>query len=201
MRTLKMAAVAVALAATMVPSPPSSASTGEPPAPTAVSPRLAVWSASGSARAAGAESTDRRAVVALAPPAWSRSIPAAVAAPPPATTPKPSSRTRPPAKPVTTGPTSTRVTGSLGATLACIRAHESDTAGGYHATNGTHWGAYQFAPSTWDNTARHAGRLDLVGVRPDRASPADQDAMAVALLTWPGVGGLRHWTDGKHRCG
>lgn len=86
-------------------------------------------------------------------------------------------------------------------TLACIRAHESDTAGGYHASNGTHFGAYQFAQSTWNATARHAGRLDLVGVRPDHATPADQDAMAMALLTWPGAGGIRHWTDGQRRCG
>jgi hypothetical protein len=49
-----------------------------------------------------------------------------------------------------------------------------------------YYGAYQFAISTWDNTARYAGRPDLVGVRPDRAAPGDQDAMATALYRWQG---------------
>ncbi len=70
--------------------------------------------------------------------------------------------------------------------LACLRRRESG--GNYQAVSSTglYFGAYQFMISTWDNTARHAGRGDLVGVRPDRAAPADQDAMALALYRWQG---------------
>lgn len=76
--------------------------------------------------------------------------------------------------------------------LACTRAHESDTAGGYQATDAAHpgaevnSGAYQFSQATWDATARHAGRPDLIGIRPDRALPADQDALAADLYRWQG---------------
>jgi len=72
--------------------------------------------------------------------------------------------------------------------LVCTRAHESDTAGGYRAVSpgGTYRGAYQFLPSTWDNTARHAGRPDLVGVDPAAAAPADQDLLAYDLYRWQG---------------
>ena len=73
------------------------------------------------------------------------------------------------------------------ALLSCIRQRESR--GIYTAVNAAgYYGAYQFHPATWDNVARHAGRPDLVGVRPDRAAPADQDAMALALLRWQGAG-------------
>ena len=60
---------------------------------------------------------------------------------------------------------------------------------GYAAVNpsGTYRGAYQFSRSTWDNTARYVGRLDLVGVDPAQASVADQDALAWALYQWQGA--------------
>ena len=72
--------------------------------------------------------------------------------------------------------------------LACIRANESDTAGGYSAVSpgGTYLGAYQFLQTTWDTTAAHADRHDLVGIDPSTVSPADQDAMAEHLLGWQG---------------
>jgi hypothetical protein len=76
----------------------------------------------------------------------------------------------------------------VGGFLACVRAHESDTAGGYQAVNpaGPYYGAYQFLQSTWDATARHIGRDDLDGIRPDTA-PADvQDLIAAALYAWQG---------------
>ena len=78
--------------------------------------------------------------------------------------------------------------GGGGDALACIRAHESDTAGGYAAVSpgGTYRGAYQFLPSTWNSTAASAGRPDLVGVDPASASPADQDAMASHLYSQAG---------------
>jgi hypothetical protein len=77
--------------------------------------------------------------------------------------------------------------GGEAATLACIRRRES---GGNYAINtgNGYYGAYQFAQGTWDNTARYAGRPDLVGMRPSSASPGDQDALALALLRWQGLG-------------
>jgi hypothetical protein len=50
--------------------------------------------------------------------------------------------------------------------------YQSNTGNGF-------FGAYQFMISTWDRIAPMAGRPDLVGVRPDLASPADQDYMIV----------------------
>ncbi len=98
-------------------------------------------------------------------------------APPPADT-----ATAPPATEVGEAPA------AVDDVLACIRAHESDTAGGYTAVSpdGTYRGAYQFLPGTWDATADAAGRPDLVGVDPAGASPADQDAMATHLYSQAG---------------
>jgi hypothetical protein len=77
---------------------------------------------------------------------------------------------------------------SISGFLACVRQRESR--GNYSVVNpaGPWYGAYQFLASTWNVTAQHAGRLDLVGVIPSHASPADQDAMAVALYQWQGAG-------------
>ncbi len=78
--------------------------------------------------------------------------------------------------------------------LVCTRSHESSHNApayddGYAAVNpsGTYRGAYQFSRSTWDSTARHAGRNDLVGVDPARASVADQDLLALDLYQWQGA--------------
>ncbi len=105
-----------------------------------------------------------------------------------------------PAEPTTTS-TSTTVatpppapaTGSGGASavhdepfLVCTRARESDGNYGVVSSGGTYYGAYQFAPTTWNVTASHVGRLDLVGVLPSRASESDQDNMAWALYQWQG---------------
>ena len=71
--------------------------------------------------------------------------------------------------------------------LVCTRARESD--GNYSVVSPSgYYGAYQFLPSTWDTTAVHAGRLDLVGVLPSRASEFDQDEIAWALYQWQGKG-------------
>lgn len=88
--------------------------------------------------------------------------------------------------------------GGGGGFLGCVRHRESR--GDYTVSdNGDggeeNMGAYQFSQSTWNNTARHAGRMDLVGVRPSSASPADQDAMAAHLLSWQGTG---PWGGGCH---
>ena len=69
--------------------------------------------------------------------------------------------------------------------LVCTRARESD--GDYGAVSSSgYYGAYQFAPTTWNVTATHAGRLDLIGVLPSVASEYDQDEMAWSLYLWQG---------------
>jgi peptidoglycan hydrolase CwlO-like protein len=69
--------------------------------------------------------------------------------------------------------------------LVCTRQRESGA--DYSAVSGSgYYGAYQFASSTWDATAAHAGRPALIGVRPDRASEYDQDDMAWSLFRWQG---------------
>ena len=72
--------------------------------------------------------------------------------------------------------------------LSCVRQRESG--GNYGAVNpsGPYLGAYQFLPSTWNVTASHAGRPDLVGVPANTASVYDQDEMAWALYQWQGKG-------------
>jgi len=70
------------------------------------------------------------------------------------------------------------LTVSLQTWLYKLRMCESG--GNYQRNSGNgFYGAYQFLPSTWNNIARRV-RPDLVGVRPDLASPADQDYMIIA---------------------
>ena len=67
----------------------------------------------------------------------------------------------------------------------CTRARESN--GNYSVVSSSgYYGAYQFSPTTWNVTATHVGRLDLVGVIPSQASAYDQDEMAWALYAWQG---------------
>jgi septal ring factor EnvC (AmiA/AmiB activator) len=70
--------------------------------------------------------------------------------------------------------------------LVCTRQRESG--GNYQAYNaaGPYLGAYQFSQATWNGTANHAGRGDLVGVDPRNASQYDQDDMAWTLYQWRG---------------
>jgi len=72
--------------------------------------------------------------------------------------------------------------------LSCVLQRESG--GNYGAVNpsGPYLGAYQFLQSTWNVTASHAGRGDLVGLPPNLASPYDQDEMAWTLYQWQGKG-------------
>jgi Transglycosylase-like domain len=72
--------------------------------------------------------------------------------------------------------------------LSCVRQRESRGSYGVVNPSGPYYGAYQFLASTWNITARHAGRLDLVGVLPSNASPGDQDDMAWSLYQWQGSG-------------
>jgi hypothetical protein len=70
--------------------------------------------------------------------------------------------------------------------LVCTRARESSDNYGAVSASGMYYGAYQFLPTTWDVTAAHAGRLDLVGVLPSVAPAYDQDELAWALYLWQG---------------
>ena len=72
--------------------------------------------------------------------------------------------------------------------LSCVRQRESS--GNYGAVNpaGPYLGAYQFLQATWNVTASHAGRSDLVGVAANAATPFDQDEMAWTLYQWQGTG-------------
>jgi len=80
--------------------------------------------------------------------------------------------------------------------LACTKDVESHGDYGAVSSGGTYRGAYQFQQSTWDSTAREAGRADLVGVDPAAVPPGDQDAMAAHL--YDGGRGISHWGG---RCG
>ncbi len=69
-------------------------------------------------------------------------------------------------------------------TLACIRAHESDSAGGYSAVNSSSGagGAYQALPSTWDGYGGYA--------RAEDAPPEVQDQWANEAIA---ASGTRPW--------
>ncbi len=97
--------------------------------------------------------------------------------PPPAPTPPPDYSGTPGASPHHNDPF-----------LSCVRQRESG--GNYGAVNpaGPYLGAYQFLQATWNVTASHAGRSDLVGVPANVASPYDQDEMAWTLYQWQGTG-------------
>ncbi len=76
------------------------------------------------------------------------------------------------------------------------KLRDCEASGNYQISsrNGLYHGAYQFDQSTWDGTAKKAGRTDLVGILPAKADPADQDAMALELYRsrgaqpWPTCG-------------
>ncbi len=71
---------------------------------------------------------------------------------------------------------------------------ECESRGDYAINTGNgFYGAYQFTVSSWNWVTGRIGRQDLVGVRPDRAAPADQDTVAQALAFEVSGGGLRHW--------
>ena len=159
--------VAPALAAAASSPPPSSEAPPSSSVPAAVPTTVAPKVA-----AAGAPAKRSVAPVTTKPPVWTPPPTTAAPAPPP---------------PI--------VSGSDAALLACVRSRES---GGNYAIvdgSGNYMGAYQYSQSTWDGIASRAGRPDLVGVRPNTASPADQDAIAYATLAisgrspWGGICG------------
>jgi transglycosylase-like protein len=76
--------------------------------------------------------------------------------------------------------------------LQCVIREESG--GNYQAVspNGLYMGAFQFSQGTWNEAAQLAGLPGLVGVRPNDASDADQDTLAIALYD---ADGERPWYD------
>jgi hypothetical protein len=105
------------------------------------------------------------------------------------TAPKPAARTQaaaPPPPPATVAPSGPGASGGEAAFLACVRRRESGGNYSVVSSNGLWFGAYQMTRQTWDSTARHAGRPDLVGIPPNLASPADQDHLALVLYRWQG---------------
>lgn len=64
----------------------------------------------------------------------------------------------------------------------CVKWRESRN--NYQAvdSSGTFRGAYQIYQGGWDAFAARINRHDLIGVAPDAASPADQDAIALAMF-------------------
>lgn len=67
---------------------------------------------------------------------------------------------------------------SLSEWLLALRTCETN--GNYSANTGNgYYGAYQFSLETWQRVAPKVGRPALANMRPDQASPADQDYMVV----------------------
>lgn len=95
------------------------------------------------------------------------------------------------AAPVADPPTAT-VDPALNPFLQCVVQAESG--GDYQAVspNGQYMGAFQFSQSTWNEAAQLAGMPQLVGVPPNDATPAQQDALAVALYN---ADGSQPWYD------
>jgi peptidoglycan hydrolase CwlO-like protein len=76
--------------------------------------------------------------------------------------------------------------------LQCVIQAESGGNYGAVSPGGTYLGAFQFSQATWNEAAVLAGLPQLVGVPPNQASPADQDALAIALYS---ADGEQPWYD------
>lgn len=126
-----------------------------------------------------------RAEVVVVPPTRIERTTTTTVPPTTTTTAVPTTTAPPPPPPTTAVPApSTQASVSDSEFLACVRAHESDTAGGYSAQNPTSSasGAYQIIDSTWGNYKGYAHAKD--------APPAIQDERALQLprSAWHGTG-------------
>ncbi len=74
--------------------------------------------------------------------------------------------------------------------LECVVQAESRGDYGAVSPNGMYMGAFQFSQATWNMATQAAGLPALVGVPPNLASRAEQDAVAVALYA---LDGNRPW--------
>ena len=127
------------------------------------------------------------AVIEMDWPTAEEPVPAATTsiAPPTTVAPRPTTTTTTRRVTVTTPPP--RSTDSV---MACLRMWESRNDYGAVDRTGTYMGAYQIYQGGWDAIAAAIGRPDLVGVPPNLASPADQDAVALEMYRRYG---LRPW--------
>jgi hypothetical protein len=96
----------------------------------------------------------------------------------------------PPAQGASSG--STGSAPALNSFLQCVVQAESG--GDYQAVSptGQYMGAFQFSQPTWNQAAGLANMPSLIGVPPNTASPADQDALAIALYA---ADGQQPWYD------
>lgn len=81
---------------------------------------------------------------------------------------------------------------ALNSFLRCVVQAESGGNYGAVSPTGQYMGAFQFSQPTWNEAALLAGRPTLVGVRPNQASVADQDDLAIALYQ---ADGEQPWYD------
>jgi peptidoglycan hydrolase CwlO-like protein len=139
---------------------------------TAVAQQAAAQSAAAAAAVRAAQAASARVVTSPSGPSSGQVVAAAA-----------SSASRP--APVASGTDPT-----LNAFLQCVVQAESGGNYGAVSPNGLYMGAFQFSQPTWNMAAQAAGRPDLVGVPPNRASRADQDTVAVALYA---LDGERPW--------
>lgn len=95
-----------------------------------------------------------------------------------------------PSAPSTADPATTNADPALNAFLQCVVQAESGGNYGAVSPNGLYMGAFQFSQPTWNMAAAAAGLPQLVGVRPNQATQAQQDAVAVALYS---LDGERPW--------
>jgi hypothetical protein len=168
--------------------PPTGPPSTEPPAVEA-EPAIELDPTSTTTAASSAPVSSAPSATASTPPASPAraSSPAVVTEPPP---PAPTV-TAPPTTPAPPAPsTEPEPGGPSTAELAALRQCESGGNYTVVSANGLYHGAYQFSQATWNAVARLAGRSDLVGVLPSRATPSDQDSMAAALWRADGPG---HW--------
>ena len=70
--------------------------------------------------------------------------------------------------------------------LQCVAEAESHGNYGAVSPDGLYMGAFQFSQPTWNMAAKAAGRPYLIGLRPNLASKADQDTVAIALYALDG---------------
>jgi hypothetical protein len=147
------------------------------------------------AKLAAAEAAQQQAAAAAqAATTTTTTAPAAGAAADPTTAAAPSTTT-PPAPTPTAPVAPPDYSGTSGVSphhddpfLSCVRQRESGGNYGVVNPSGPYLGAYQFLQATWNVTAAHAGRSDLVGVPANIASAYDQDEMAWTLYQWQGTG-------------
>jgi hypothetical protein len=87
--------------------------------------------------------------------------------------------------PVVSAPRTGHCGADVACFLACTRAIESDSSGGYAAVSpdGQYHGAYQFLQATWDAAVAGAGFGEYIGVPAERVPPAVQDAAAAFLYS------------------